>query len=433
MKNKPIFTLIALVVLVSLFLGTISASQAQATVDDFSVLLGRPTDESILANIIPDEDGDLYIQYGTTSGSYSGQTSTVTVTAGEPVELVLSGLAASTEYFYRIRFMADGSSTWVSGTEASFDTQKAPGESFVFTIISDSHLGQYGGQTTDELALYEQTLLNVGADHPDFHIDLGDSSAMDPSPLGTGMTVAEAAAAYYIQRPYLDNITDSIPFYLVLGNHENEEGWNFDDTFTAPDQSLAIVGMQARKKYFPNPINDDFYSANVDPLSQAIGGDTNHEDYYAWVWGDALFVVLDPYHYSMVWPAEDGTYGGEGEDGEVGGDRWDWSLGIEQYLWLKDILENSDATYKFVFAHHVTGGSTPYGRGGIGAAPYFEWGSYAARSALNMVQPQAAIRLKPAPSRLRSTSPWKRYLAASRPIPSTSTACATARPAAMSG
>ena len=87
--------------------------------------------------------------------------------------------------------------------------------------------------------------------------------------------------------------------------------------------------------------------------------------------------MIDPYHYSLIWPNDYGEgYGGEGQDGEASGDRWDWSLGIEQYLWLKETLENSDATYKFVFSHHVTGGATPYGRGGISAAPYFEWGGY---------------------------------------------------------
>ena len=76
----------------------------------------------------------------------------------------------------------------------------------------------------------------------------------------------------------------------------------------------------------------------------ACRGDTYHEDYYAWTWGDALFVVLDPYHYSMKWPNDDGQgYGGEGQDGEASGDRWDWTLGIQQYLWLKDTLENSNA------------------------------------------------------------------------------------------
>ena len=355
----------------------ISGTSAPLSPVDFDILLARPTDNSITANIIPDNDVEFYIEYGITSGSYSDQTITYTANADEPIEFVIGSLLPNTDYFYRVVYRQIGITEWNIGEEHSFITQRAPGNAFTFTIISDSHLGQYGGVTDDEYALYAQTLQNVKADDPDFHIDLGDTYAMDPSPLGTGMTLQEAMAAYYVERPFLKEITDSIPFFQVLGNHENEEGWNFDDVFSAPDQSLAIVGMTARKYYIPIPIPDDFYTGNTDPLDEPIGGDTNQEDYYAWEWGDALFVVIDPFHYSLVWPNDYGEgYGGEGQDGEVSGDRWDWSLGIDQYLWLKETLENSDAMYKFVFSHHVTGGATPYGRGGISAAPYFEWGGY---------------------------------------------------------
>jgi len=48
---------------------------------------------------------------------------------------------------------------------------------------------------------------------------------------------------------------------------------------------------------------------------------------------------------------------------------------------FKATLQNSHARYKFVFAHHVTGGQlrrqgapAAYVRGGANAAPYFEWG-----------------------------------------------------------
>jgi hypothetical protein len=360
----------------------VSGTAAPLAPVEFNILLGRPTDQSVTANIITDQNAEFYLQYGISSGSYTSQTTTHNATADEPIEFVIDGLPANSEVFYRIVYRQEGTTEWNQGAEHSFRTQRAPGSTFTFTIISDSHLGQYGGQTADELALYERTLLNVDADNPDFHIDLGDTFAMDPSPLGTGMTEAEAEAAYLVERPYMGMIGDSVPIYLAIGNHENEEGWNFDDTFTPPDQSLAIVGLKYRKLYYPNPIPDDFYSGNTDSLPAEFVAaypvppeDDYHEDYFAWEWGDALFVVLDPFHYSMTWPDDDGAgYGGEGQDGEVGGDRWDWSLGIEQYLWLKDTLESSDATYKFVLSHHVTGGSTPYGRGGIEAAPYFEWG-----------------------------------------------------------
>ena len=97
-------------------------------------------------------------------------------------------------------------SSFLQWEEHHFRTQRAPGSTFTFTIVSDSHLGQYGGQTTDELALYKQTLQNIEQDNPDFHIDLGDTYAMDPSPLGTGMTEEEARTAYMVERPFLGMI-----------------------------------------------------------------------------------------------------------------------------------------------------------------------------------------------------------------------------------
>jgi len=354
----------------------------------FNILLGRPTDKSITANIFPTHNVEFYIEHGTSSGKYPNKTDTFNATANEPIEFVIDGLSANKTYFYRIVYRQTGTTRWNPGTEHSFDTQKAPGSTFTFTIVSDSHLGQYGGVTTDELALYQQTLQNVAADEPDFHIDNGDTFAMDPlapygTGLGTGMTEANADAAYYVQRPYLNAIGAEVPFFLAIGNHENEEGWNWDDTYPSGKKSLAIVGMKARKKYIPNPIPDDFYSGNTDALPPEFvaeyptlsSAEPYREDYYAWEWGDVLFVVLDPYHYSMTWPSEGGNgYGGEGVDNEPAGDRWDWTLGIKQYLWLKDTLENNDSTFKFVFSHHVTGGATQYARGGISAAPYFEWG-----------------------------------------------------------
>jgi len=372
------------------YLTTNPATGSQLTLPtpvDFtgSELLGRPTDHSITLNVVVANTAiEAYVKYGTSSGNYTKSTAAVNQVANEPTEIVMDGLSSNTKYYYRLVYTSDGGTTWVNRDEHSFHTQRPPGSTFTFTIVSDSHFGQYGGQTANELALYTQTLQNVEQDNPDLYLDLGDTFAMDPSPLGTGMTEAEADHAYVIQRPYLGQICHSIPFLLAIGNHENEEGWNFDDVFTSPDKSLAIVGIKARKKYFPNPIPDDFYTGNTDPLpTEFVAAYPNlppeenfHEDYFALEWGDALFVVLDPFHYSKTWPSEGNSYGGEGQDGEVSGDRWDWTLGIEQYLWFKNTLEKSNATYKFVFSHHVTGGSTVYGRGGISAAPYFEWGGY---------------------------------------------------------
>jgi hypothetical protein len=212
--------------------------------------------------------------------------------------------------------------------------------------------------------LYQQTLNNVLADHPDFHLDLGDTFWMD------GVTSSTTANQRYLQqRVYMGTISSSVPIFVSTGNHENEEGWNFDDT-----NSKALLSVNARKLYYPNPITDGFYSGNGDTLA-AINGDHLREDYYAWEWGDALFVVIDPFQYTMRNPY--GPIAGEGNDeSPASHDRWDWTLGQQQFNWFKQTLENSHAKFKFVFDHQPVGGSEDYVRGGAGPANLFEWGGY---------------------------------------------------------
>ncbi|MCP5116086.1 MAG: hypothetical protein GY953_35110, partial [bacterium] len=118
---------------------------------------------------------------------------------------------------------------------------------------------------------------------------------------------------------------------------------------------------QLRKLYYPNPLPDGFYTGST--LKEPFVG--LRENYYAWEWGDALFVVLDPFWYTPTPP--------ESRSGS-----WSLTLGREQYDWLKQTLETSEATFKFVFAHNLVGGQERNGkmRGGIEAAKYFEWGGH---------------------------------------------------------
>ncbi len=77
-------------------------------------------------------------------------------------------------------------------------------------------------------------------------------------------------------------------------------------------------------------------------------------------WGDALFLVLDPFWYT---PRQRGA-----------DDNWNRTLGTTQYQWLQQTLEQSRAAFKFVFIHHLVGGASKEGRGGVEAAPFYEWG-----------------------------------------------------------
>jgi hypothetical protein len=343
---------------------TVQSAPMQATAISFTgeELLGKPTDTSINTNIIPGTTIEYHYEYGTSPGSYTEQTSNWTATGGQPHEVVIGGLDPNTQYYYRMRYHLPGETDWVERTEHSFWTQRAKGSTFTFTIIADSH-AMYNAQ-------YRQAIQNVISDQPDFHFDLGDTFMTDN-------TTSQSAVnnAYLAQRDplYMDGIGHSAPIFLASGNHENEEGWNLDDT----PFSIAVGSTQARKAYFPTPIQDGFYSGNTDPLAaidEGTYGDQYREDYYAWEWGDALFVVFDPFQYTMANPY--GASAGEGSDDPATGDRWNWTMGLQQFNWFKQTLENSTAKYKFIFAHHMLGGTENYVRGGAVPAHMFEWGGY---------------------------------------------------------
>jgi len=326
-------------------------------------LLGRPTDSSILLTIVPDATIEVYYEYGTSPGAYIGQTSPATAAGGQAHKTTITGLSANTKYYYRMQYRTSGGS-WVARAERSFWTQRAPGAAFTFTITSDSHVNIMLGNA----GTWTQTMNNVAADHPDFLIDLGDTFAMD-----NVTTVSGAESAYRYQRQFFDLVGHSASIFIAPGNHEQEEGWHLDDTGN-PATSQPVLSTNARKKYYPNPVPDGFYTGNPGTYSY-LDGDQLHENYYAWTWGDVLFVVIDPFWYTTVKPYTGNTGGGETSD-TGSGDRWDWTLGLQQFNWLKQTLENSNATYKFIFSHHMVGGLDDYVRGGANGAHICEWGGY---------------------------------------------------------
>ena len=154
---------------------------------------------------------------------------------------------------------------------------------------------------------------------------------------------------YIDQREYLGIV--SAPVYLVNGNHEHQGLYYLNGTV----ENEAVWGCNAKNAYFSQPVPDGFYTGDTQEVEYIglLG------DYYAFTWGDALFVVIDPYWYSSA-------------DVVPYADMWDITLGDEQYQWLKETLEESTAKYKFVFCHHVLGAD----RGGTDITNLFEWGGY---------------------------------------------------------
>lgn len=316
-----------------------------STAQTFNEILGRPTNKSVTISVLFSQVVEVKFEYGKIPGNFSSQTPTFTSQPETPVVADLQPLEADTRYYYRTVYRQPGAANFKFGEIRSFHTQRAPGERFTFTIEADEHLYDKKGIRN----LYEICLDNQARDSADFMISLGDTFGDDHTPLET--TNEEMRELHLDYRQYLGRLCHSSPFLFCLGNHEGESGYWLEQT---PPNNIAVYGSNWRKFYFPNPFPNDFYAGNSTQEPYGIG---YPENYYAFTWGDALFVVLDVYRDCDVSDKPQ---------------NWEWTLGETQYNWLHNTLESSTARHKFVFAHHNRG----QGRGGIEPARGFEWGGY---------------------------------------------------------
>jgi hypothetical protein len=209
-------------------------------------------------------------------------------------------------------------------------------------VEADPHL-----DTNTNPEAYRLALQHMLSKSPDFLIDLGDNFMADKLPI---INQTEITARHNLFRDYYGALCHSAPLYLTIGNHEGEYGWIQN---TLPN-SMPVMATNTRKLYYPNPFPNGFYSGNNNP-ENLVG---LRENYYAWEWGDALFIVIDPYWHTLTKP------------------EWGWSLGFTQYNWFKNTITTSKAKYKFVFCHQLVGGNGTEGRGGMEYVPLYEMGGY---------------------------------------------------------
>lgn len=284
----------------------------------FNLWLCRPGAEAVTVSALAWEDLEAFIEYG----SPPRRSGTLRLKAGEPQNVVLGGLQPDTAYSYHLTYLRPGGEA-VRDQERTFHTQRKPGAGFSFVVQADSHL-----DNNTDVRVYQQTLANMLAGRPDFMIDLGDTTMVDKF----GQFFRRAGSQYLAQRYHIGRIAHSVPVFMVLGNHDGERG-------DRPE--MADWSLDMRRKYFPNPAD----------------GNDRHS-FYAFEWGGALFIALDPFSASRQ----------RSEDG------WGMTLGETQYHWLEKTLAGSRAPFKFVFIHHLVGGLGRDSRGGVKAARYGEWG-----------------------------------------------------------
>lgn len=312
---------------------------------DVDLILGRPTDRTITFSVLAYAEREGSIVVKDRNGQPVQETPWRRFPRGQPVGEVLTGLSPGQRYAYALRWRAAENAEPTLAVEGAFTTARPRGEPFTFTIQADPHL-DFG----IDPPTYEKSLRNAVAARTDFHLDLGDTFMVDKY-----VDYRDAGAHYLAQRYYLGIVGRVAPVFLVLGNHDGEQRGR------GGDETMALWANRMRKTYFPNPVPDAFYTGSATP--HPVAGLL--QNYYAWEWGDALFIVLDPFWNSPR------TRGG-GRDGPV--DNWSRTLGREQYDWLARTLAGSRAPYRFVFLHHLAGGETPEGRGGAEASRFFEWG-----------------------------------------------------------
>lgn len=283
----------------------------------FNVWLCRPGAESVTVSVLAWDAMEAFIEYGD-----GLKTAALKLESGVPQNVVLGGLKADTSYNYRLIYRRAGGEA-VQDVQRSFHTQRKAGSSFSFVMQADSHL-----DNNTDVRVYQQTLSNMLADKPDFMIDLGDTTMVDKF----GQFFRRSESQYKAQRYHIGRIAHSVPILMVLGNHDGERGDRAD---------MAGWSLGMRHTYFPNPTD----------------GNDKHS-YFAFEWGNALFIGLDPF-----WATT-----------KRGASGWDMTLGEAQYRWLARTLASSKAAFKLVFIHHLVGGLGRDVRGGAKTAAYMEWG-----------------------------------------------------------
>lgn len=322
------------------------ATGVTASLLGFVPLLGRPTVSSITINIVAGEQSIVcratYWEAEKKEKDNALRSEEININADSTAEITLKSLKADTRYNYRIQARHYDSKESTVVAEASFKTQRLQPGSFSFALLADAHLTPSRTERLETLARTSSSILNR---RPEFLLMLGDNIQTFTSHGGPMTDASYGPYLYRLLRQGLGNLPRSIPVFTVNGNWEGENGWH-----PLKERGWARA---ARKAYFPNPGSDTFPQ-----------GGSQNEDYYGFIWGDALFLVLNVTGYT---PTDHAL-------GSLAGKPDDWTLGEKQKAWLQAQLAGSKARWKLLFIHHTPGGNagddvnSRYGRGGGRAA-----------------------------------------------------------------
>lgn len=338
--------------------GSSGGSEAAGPVLQTAPLIFSPTLSGFGVNVVlgAGAPAELALQYRKQGELEWSDADPASSPAADVAEWTLAGLLPGTRYDYRVFTLSDA--TYGTAGAASLAgeplyqgqavTQRLPGDAFRFVLLTDTHISprDFPPRSTLSGEYQEDVLLQLApmmqAEQPDFMINLGDM--LDFHDFGFNLPPPNGEVtrlAYLNYRRCLMDALGNAAHFPIIGNWEGENG------SYSPEQ--IGYSQAARMRYVPGPTPDTYPE-----------GGSPTEDYYAFTWGDALFVALNVMTYTPKELLLDGIYGSPE----------DWTLGEAQLAWLESTLAQSSSRWKFLLIHHAVGGAggdlanAIYGRGG---------------------------------------------------------------------
>ena len=264
------------------------------------------------------------------------------------VDWTVTDLRPATAYEYRLLLKQESGESPQPSANGSFRTQRKGAASYTVLLMTDPHTGYFPPGSSPVRTL-DRVVQNAAKTKADFVRDLGDNVAWAGSremPQTNSSGVSSAFARY---RRQIGPLSAHCPHFAVIGNWSGESG-------KFPESNIQIVAG-VRRSLLPGP-NHQTYPQ----------GGSEGEDYYAFSWGDALYVILNIQTYSK--PSKLERLPSRMADvNQID----EWTLGEKQMIWFETTLKNATERYRFVCIHHPAGGNagdflnTIYGRGGARA------------------------------------------------------------------
>ncbi len=220
--------------------------------------LQSPTPNSIYVSWHSTQTSSTIVEYGTTSNLGLSQNGSVATIGGKKWHTVkLTGLAPNTEYYYKCISNSDVSEVYQFRTPPSSPNN----QHFRFILLGDSRTDVLKTTQIANVAKHKAMEL-FGQDihnHINMVIHVGDI-------VTTGSQINQYENEYF--KPYA-SLTSSIPFMVIIGNHENESS-NYYNYMKYEDFS-DFTGSNSEKFYSFYYLNQQFIFINGNtPLQNSV-------------------------------------------------------------------------------------------------------------------------------------------------------------------